>query len=81
MDNQSAQEFDLQLSDIEKQIQILQYQVLNNLDSIVCPDGKPNPDPVDIKTLDRLVKRPMMLAITRLKHARSTLIRLINRNG
>jgi len=81
MDSEQAKAFDVALADMERQINVLQFQVLNNLDTLVCPEGKANLNPVDPKNLDQLVKRPMMLAITKLKHDRSNLIALINRNG
>jgi hypothetical protein len=48
----------------------LQYQVLNNLDDLIAPlvkDGK-----IDKEVLEKMVKRPLMLAVNRLKGLRLT---------
>lgn len=73
-----VEQIDRDLKDLERQVQIIQFQVLNNIDAILLPEGKPREAPVDPKELDALVKRPLMLALTRIKSVRISLVRLIN---
>lgn len=62
------EDFDNALGDITTQINIIQYQVLNNLDTL----AKSPPDP---KLLDQLVKGPTMRALTKLKNAHMILLK------
>ena len=60
--------------DLERQINICQYQALNNLDEVTNPGGK---GPV-IPDLDRLVKGPLMRALTRMKNLKAQIVSLHN---
>lgn len=56
---------------IEANISTLQSQVLNNLDEI-CGNGV---EKIDKQSLDKFVKKPMMRAVTRLRLARSLILK------
>lgn len=61
-------------ADIEGACNTIKYQVLNNLDTLLNPDGKPA-EKIDPKQLDQLVKGPLMRAITKIGNARMVILK------
>lgn len=55
---------------LEQAASKLRFQVLNNLDELTNPNGK-GAVKVDLELLDRLVKRPIMQAVTMIENAKS----------
>lgn len=61
------------------QLDVLKVQVLNNLDAILNPEGKGPVQGVDMAVLNSLVKRPLMLSVTRIRRDLDEMVRALNR--
>jgi hypothetical protein len=73
MEQNDKDKFTILISQLESLVGILQYQVLNNLDTYVS--GKQD---IDLKALDTFVKRPIMQAATKLKSLKLGLLKQAN---
>ena len=60
--------------DIDYNLDVLKVQVLNNLEALLNPDGKPIPG-IDMKVVDTLVKKPLMLSVTKIGNARMVILK------
>ena len=62
---------------VQKQAEVIQVQVLNNLDSLV-EMATSEQKPIDPVFLDKLVKGPIMRAVAALKRTKIQLVSLAN---